>query len=323
MNLIDLKREIIEKSIRHLYVFHGVERGVMRVYLEKMSNELSLPIQRMDSIEEVLPKLSNDNLFGDEIGFYVVYNDKQIQKDEKLLEKMSNEVGENYVVLLYDELDSRTKFAKMSNEFSVEFQKMSNEIYRRYTRELLEAPSEKLSENSEFSDNSENCQNIQTIHYNNAFVDKIASIGNYDRIVLEVDKIHTIQKITKDENILNSVICVNNESNIYDIVDMIIRRNPSVYRSIESVEAIPLLSLLYNQIKNIMLVQLASGNASEITGLSSQQCFFASKYKGLYKAENLVKIFNNIRLYIEEIKQGKIPPESAKRIIINKILASS
>ena len=75
MNLMDLKTQIVGKSLGNFYIFTGDEIGVINIYLNQMAKVKSLSIIRDESVQDVWGKVSVRGMFASEPALYVVRGD--------------------------------------------------------------------------------------------------------------------------------------------------------------------------------------------------------------------------------------------------------
>lgn len=307
MTILELKNQIVKNELDNFYIFTGYEIGIMNIYLEQMSNKLSLPITRANSVASVLGLCSGGTLFGSSTGFYVIRDDNDFPKNENAFNKVES-IGNNVIVLLYDKIDSRLKFGKHFKDRIIEFEKLTPSVLKSYIQKEIS-----LSDN-----------NIETLM-------SLCS-NSYDICMLEIDKIkHYDRTITPDgcfEELLNcGVIYQPEEISVFNFVEAFCNRNVKSTLNLEETlrengnSAINLLGTLYNTMKSIMLIQCCSGsNVSDITGLDNRQIYYAKKYLGKYNTEELVSAVKLIIDTIDGIKNGSIEDIYATRYIIANIM---
>ena len=93
MTIIDLKNQIMKNCLNNVYVFVGEEIGIINIYLNQMSKVLNMPITRADSVLSIYNQCVSKSMFGNTIGFYVIRNDNDITKQEKVYQTLSNDIG--------------------------------------------------------------------------------------------------------------------------------------------------------------------------------------------------------------------------------------
>ena len=304
MNILDLKEDIIKNKIKHVYVFHGTERGVMKIYLKEMSNKLSVPLAPTESLATVYSDLGG-SLFGVARQIYVVYEDKNVSKLGKSLEELEHDIGDSYVVLIYDKIDGRSAVFKDLSPCTVAFETLSQSVLVSYIRKAC------------------------PLNMNNA--NTLATIvgGSYDLAMLECDKINQYADSThRDVDAVfkkfldEDAYDVTFQQTVFDFSDAVLekqlRKAYSLYQGLREndVNAISILGTLYSSAKNTLLVQICEGDVCEVTGLSNGVAYYAGKHKGKYDAGKLVEIVRLIARVTEDIKSGLIDEQYAVPYIL-------
>lgn len=316
MNLLDLKSDIVGKSIRSFYIFVGDEIGIINIYLEQMSKVKSLDIRREEAVSDVWGKVSTRGMFSSSPAIYVVRGDKDFQKQEQAWDNFVSQLGDSVVVLLYDKIDSRLKFGKHFKDSIVQFDKLDKPVIEKYV-------SQKLGCNGEF---------ISTL------VDICG--GSYDVCMLECDKLLTYQKSTEDRDgwvstlkdcfkqlLKDGAIYQSQETDVFQFVDAVCRRASEESFSLSSrllddgASSINLLGTLYNSLKAILLIQCCTGsNIADITGLDNGTIYYNRKRTGKYSNSELVQAVRLISKVVEDIKSGYIDDAYATDYVLVTIL---
>lgn len=316
MTILDLKDQIVKNQLSNFYIFTGTEIGIMNIYLEQMSNKLSLPITRADSVLSVYERCMGGNMFGNETGFYIIRNDNDFPKQEKAYETIQKDIGKNVIVLLYEKIDSRLKFGKFFKEQTIVFEKLAPNVLKSYIKKSIE-----LSD-----------KNIDTLI-------ELCN-GSYDMCMLEIDKIKQFtegyakdkkEKLPYDGAFLRllgcGVIYQPEESDVFKFTEAVCSKNIKLAFHLEQTlrdngsSSINLLGTLYNSIKSTMLIQCCKdGNISEVTGLDKGQIYFNRKYVGKYKTEELVSAAKLIIKTVDDIKSGRIDDIYATKYVLSMIM---
>ena len=308
MDIIELKERIIQKDLNNFYVFTGTEIGIQKIYLEQMSKVFNMPITRVNSVVEVYSKCTSKSLFGSSCGFYVIRDDTDIMKQEKVYETLSDDIGDNVIVLLYEKIDSRLKFGKYFKDVTVNFEKLSNEVLKRYIKKECPMNENHLAElSNEVS-------------------------GSYDIALLEVDKIKKYADalgIDYDRSLERLIdlgaIYQPEESNVFEFTDAFMSKQIDKVLHLadvllsSGVQSINILGTLYNTVKTVLLIQVCQNNdVSSTTGLDNRQVYFNKKYVGKFSSEHLVYLLKLIAGVIDDIKNGLIDDNfSLPYIIVN------
>lgn len=313
MTIIELKSDIMHKHLSNFYIFTGEEIGIMNIYLNQISKTLNIPITRADSVLSIYGRCTSKSMFGNTVGLYVIRNDHDIMKDEKVYTDLSNKIGKNTIILLYDKIDSRLKFGKHFKDCTIQFEKLTPAVLKSYIKKCV-----KLSD-----------RNMDTLI-------NLCS-GSYDLCMLEVDKIRQYMDYAKInssntdkvfEELLDSG-CIYHpvEYDVFQFTDAVCRKDAGLSFKIEEIlrnngiSSINILGTLYNSLKSVMLIQSCNGsNISETTGLDNRQIYFNKKYCGNYDTINLVKGVQLISKVVDGIKTGIIPENVATRIVLISIM---
>lgn len=315
LNITDLKSQIMKNELSNFYVFTGTEIGIINIYLKQMSNKLGLPITRADSVLSIYSKCLGGNMFGDETGFYVIRDDKDFPKNEKAYEHITEDIGKNVIVLLYDKVDSRLKFGKFFKDCTVEFEKLAPNVLHNYI--------------------------LREINLSDQNIDKLIELcsGNYDMCMLEVDKIkqYTAGYANDKEmpmpydnaflRLLNcGVIYQPEEYNVFKFTEAVLSKNYNEAFYLENnlresgINSVTMLGTLYNSLKSVLLIQCCSGgNISEVTGLDKGKIYFNNKYCGKYNTQSLVEAVKLTAKTISDIKSGIIEDAFATKYVLTNI----
>lgn len=311
MTILELKDAIMHKKLSNFYVFTGEEIGIMNIYLEQMSKVYELPITRADSVASIYSRCTTRSMFGDKVGFYVIRNDTDFIKQDKVFPTISSKIRKNVIVLLFDKLDSRLKFSKEFKDCTVQFDALTKGVLKSY-----------IKKTSKLSDDN---------------ADTLADVVNcsYDLAMLECDKINQFahaENITADQSMKELLkqgqIYQPENSDVFKFTDAVCSHNASESFRIarilseNGVSAINSLGTLYNSLKSVMLIQVCPKGAGvcEVTGLDSRQVYFNKKYVGKYNVLHLVSSVKLLYKIIDGVKNGKIDEQYAVDYALVNIL---
>lgn len=310
--LQDLKKQLVTKTYKPLYLMTGAEVAIMDIYIQKIADVAGAKIVRADSIRSIYGKLQNRSFVSTPC-CYVIRDDKDYAQQENLWQDFLNGTAQNknIIILICSSIDKRSKFYKHHENSMVEFAPLSPAVLSKYVmKEIALSP-----------DNAEKLVGMCD--------------SNYSKILLECDKLNHLcaaKKCQPDEAFkyaLNQkVIHVDPKDVIFELIDAICRRD--IYKSYELyVEALasgehPLVvvSLLYNNIRSMLLVQSAAGSQDicKTTGLTPFQVKVAKEKGNNYSAGELVRALRIIREAERGIKIGTMPMEMAVDYILANIL---
>ena len=297
MDITVLKTQIMKNELGHLYIFTGTEIGIQQIYLQQMSNKLSLPIVRADSVAQIYDECTERTMFGSSANLYVIRGDTDITKAEKVYPTLEKDIGENVIVLEYDKIDSRLKFGHYFKDRTVAFDKLAISVLKSYIKKasnLSDSSAEELSNKVSLS---------------------------YDMAMLETDKINqyaSSKGISADDSmqhlIQTGVIFQPQEYNVFQLTDAVCRRdvNESIriahILKANNIPSVNILGTLYNSLKTVLLIQCCEGSdICNITGLDNRQVYFNKKYINRYYSDGeLVNAIKLLARVVDDIKTGKI-----------------
>lgn len=300
----------MHNQLSNLYVFTGTELGIQKIYLEQMSKVLNKPIVRADSVLSIYSKCTSRSLFGNTSCFHVIRDDMDIMKEEKVYTELSNEIGDNYIVLIYEKIDSRLKFGKFFKDRTINFEKLALNVLKAYIRKVCPL----------------NDKNLELL------ADKVG--GSYDLALLEADKINQYSKaanIDVDKSMMHllqtGVIYQPEESDVFEFTDCFMNRNVNATFKVgqnllnNGIQAINILGTLYNTMKSVLLIQVCEdSDVCGTTGLDSRQVYFNKKYVGKFGTDRLVNSVKLIARTVSDIKNGKIDDfTSLYYIVVNTL----
>ena len=308
MQVLDVQQQIKSKKLDNLYIFTGTELEVQRIYINKLIEVLALTVFRCDNVSQVASKLTQKSfLTGDCI--YLIYNDYDFIKNENSWQKLENIIGNDIIILVYADIDKRSKFYKHYSDKIVVFDTMADEVLMKYIEKQIPL-------------SVENCQKL---------ID--ACENNYSRILLEIDKIKHFGG-TDYDSIFNELwqskaIYIAPKDAIFDLCDNIckgyIDTSFELWEDCKAIEENPLaiITVLYNNIKQMLQVQSYDGDYKDIynlTGLTSWQVKQAKERIGAYSIGELVYFMKLLHKVETGIKTGEIEQEYAIDYILVNML---
>ena len=138
-SLIDLKSELVNGEVGHIYVFTGEEFKIRSIYVEKIC-EIVGKYQFMDSMESLYKELSKKPLFRIKT-CYICYGDNEyLKQSDKVYEKLLAKVKDNVVVLVFENIEERSKFFKFFDEYITIFNRVSDDIAVKYVNKQCHVP---------------------------------------------------------------------------------------------------------------------------------------------------------------------------------------
>lgn len=308
MELLQLRNKIISKEKDNFYIFTGPEVKIMDIYIDMINKLHGIEKVRDDDVKTVFSKTKNINKIMKE-KLYIVRDDIEFTKHDESWQNLDSMLNKNVLILVYTTIDKRGKFYKYYKDKIVNFEKLNVEQLSKYVlRELG--------------------NNFQ--HSN-----KLATICDldYSRILLECDKIKTYAKICNcDYNksfeslieLGNIYVPINNV--IFDFTDSIMKRQVDqcfkLWKSLKKNQESPIkvLSILYNSMRNVLIVQGSTNPTSSNTGLSGWNIKCAKELSGYYSIEELLRNLYVIREVEKGIKTGTCDQEIAIDYLLVNVL---
>ena len=311
MDLLTLKNDITNKNISNFYCFIGEEPIVIDLYINKIAKESNKVKMKIDTVGDIYSKLSINSII-ESSKCYVILNDVEYLKHEKSWEELvSGSVqGNNIIILVYYYLDKRGKFYKQLKDDIVEFEKMGAEVIAKHI-------SKDCSMITSYAiDFANRCNCLYGVVLNECNKLKLyAEINNLDINKAYVEAVENDLIYTSPQDVIFKLIehiCLRNKYNVYELFDE--------YRHIED-NALPLISLLYNNFRAILLVQSCSEkDIGKTTGLSSWQIGNAQNKMNKYAIDELIDILRLLQKTEQGIKSGKIENQIAIDYLLVSII---
>lgn len=308
MDLSTLKTHIKNKTFDPMYIFTGPEVGVMDIYIKQIAKAHDAATVRLDDVSDLAKKMHKGTIVKN-ASIYILRDSKEFIQDSELALKITQKKALAGVplILVYTNIDKRSKFYKTFQDQIVEFQPMKPEILIKYANReiyLTEQSYHKLMEVCEY---------------------------DYSRILLEIDKIkryalsHNIQEDTAFCTLMKEgVIFQPPKDAVFDFVDAVLKGKKSLAfellkSSYEYGEAtMILLSNLYNSTKQLLQVQSFKGDGkiTDATGLTPFQVKLASERKGRNSTGDLIYLMRLVRDTEKGIKTGAIEEQMALHYIL-------
>lgn len=298
MDLSTLKTHIKNKTFDPMYIFTGPEVGVMDIYIKQMAKVREANIVMLDGIEDLAKKMHKGAMLKN-ASVYILRDSKEMLQDNDLALKLSqkNTLSGDVLMLIYTNIDKRSKFYKTFQDAIVDFQPMKPEILKKYIQKEIQ-----LSDGA---------------------YDKLIEVceSDYSRILLEVDKIKRYAKSVNDSSefafctlMAAGAIFQPPKDAVFDFVDAVLKGKKTLAfellrSSYEFGEAtMVLLSNLYNSTKQLLQVQSFKGDGkiTEATGLTPFQVKLASERKGRNSTGDLIYLMRLVRDTEKGIKTGAI-----------------
>ena len=307
MDIVKLKSQIKSGALDNIYVFVGEEIGLMNLYIEKMCSSA----HRVESVAGVWKRLTSRGL-SKEKPFYVVRDDKEFLQAEKVWSVADRMIRYGTLVLLYTNLDKRSRFYKEFEPHIVVFDKMTKRQLVNFITNSFGFP---ISEN-EAEYLCEACNDDYTQLQNE--MDKLT------RLIENTDAL----KRGSIKALIDEVVRAPKYADVFSMSNHVMQ-----YRGAKAVEqmqflidngesGIGMITVLYNNFRNAVQVLSSSSSAKEISerygihiaAVSNILNNFDYSVKGAMKAMAILQEAE------AGIKNGKYTENKAPMIALCRIL---
>jgi DNA polymerase III delta subunit len=303
MNVQTLKQKLFKKDLNNFYVFLGEETVIRDKFVKAIAKVVDKECEYVEDLKTLI-RIMSVKSFMKCNKLYILKEDKSLLKSEKIWDKLKKLIGQNSLIVVYNKLDKRGKFYKKFNNDIVEFEKLNNNQLLKYVFEQLNIRKEHAEELVEYCNN------------------------DYGQLMLEIDKINCLSK-SLDVNKETAFIIAMDEGLIFrtlksqeiDFIDAVITRD--IEKSFEllkdlidlKVSEMYLLSLLYRNFRNILLIQ-----AEEPIGVSNYVIYNLKDKTDYYYIEELIRNLKIIQSVESGIKRGLVESEFALDYCLISIL---
>ena len=316
MEVQELKQLIKNNNIPNFLIFSGEEWAVKKIYIEQIAKVKKLGIKYIDAVSDIANNVGSKSLFSQNY-LYVVTDDKEFMTEEKLQQKVIDNLSDNMLVLTLTTLDKRLKFIKTYNNSIVEFKTLNEAVLKRYIQK-------------EIALNDRNCEILMEIcEYSYGYclleIDKI--LQYVDGCVREYGKPCDVDVNGVFKSLLDDgTIYVPPKEALWDFIKAVLQNKPKLafdlWYDLKALEAptLSILSNLYNNAKQLLQVQTCQSNdIAKTTGLTAWQIKNAKECVNRWRAGDLVYLMRLIQQTEVGIKSGKIEESIAVEYILTGI----
>ena len=134
MTVGEVKKQIKDKKPLSFYIFTGEEIEVMNIYVKKIAEVAGANINRAYTLSSVFSKVQSRSMFSQRTCF-VIRDDKEFLSAEDIWSRVEDDdlpfkdstpiQGGNIIIMLYTNIDKRSKFYKHFEHIIVTFEKLS------------------------------------------------------------------------------------------------------------------------------------------------------------------------------------------------------
>ena len=319
MNVSDVKQQIKAKSLDKYYVFTGDELEVMNIFVKKIADVSSANINRADTLSSIFSKMQNKTFLSTKT-CYVIRDDNEYMSAEDIWESLeSGELqNDNIIIMLYSDIDKRSKFYKHSQDRIVTFEALTDENLKKEIQKRIALSDKNCSILIDI------CEHNLGIILNE--IDKILKYTdgnvraygkpcnvNLDEVFQDLLELGTIHQPARD--------C------IWDFVEAVLTRKKKRAFGLmeEALEfgnpVLTMISVLYKDTKQLLQVQgCQSSDVSKSTGLSGWDIKRAKGRINKFSNGELVNAMKIIRNVEKDIKSGGIEEGVALDYILVNML---
>lgn len=308
MELFDLQNCIKKKELPHFMIFLGEEYEIINIYLKNIEKVLNLTRTNIDDASSITVR-SKVVSFIDPNKLYICKYDKDFVSNEKVWENIEKCLKNSYLILIYNDLDKRSKFYKNFNDKIVVFEKYEESLLRKRLKSIINLSDDNITKLIE------GCE------------------GNYSRCLIEIKKLKSYinenQSKLEDEafnELYNAGVFTITISNVlFDFINKVVERNKMCYNLYDKLKNIgesnvKLISLLYTAFKNQLIVETVNQISTETTGLSSYAIYSAKSRMKRYSVKELEKALSIITYTEQGIKNGIIEEPFSIDYILAQVL---
>lgn len=309
MELFELHNKIVNNNIPRFMVFTGSDYAVRELYIDTICKKLGYTIVNVDDATTVVSANKSISLLGSNTIYICRYDTKFITL-EKYWTNVVGRLKNNYLILVYNTLDKRSKFGKALNHFIVNFEPQSTDNLLLMLKPQL---GDKLTENNQ-KVLIEGCGN------------------NYGRCLLELDKISTYSEVNSInwnvafKNLVDSnIITLENNMTVFPFINKVIERNPYCYELYTQLKDngesnIAIVNWLYQCFRQQLIVETINGPTTSNTGMSQFTINQCKARIGKYSVNEMLKILDTITYVEHGIKDGIIDEAISVDYILAQVM---
>lgn len=312
MDIMQLKQELCQGNVRNSYVFCGDELALQDIYIDKIKEISKLSVVRVEYLKDVYKKLGVRSLTKTR-KIYIIRNDEDYKKSEGVWERViaGTNQKDNIIILLYSNLDKRSKFYKQHQPILTEFTFVGTDLLAKRVHALCKLP-------------LNHCEHLVRLCGNNygriklelTKLQILTQINGYDittafLTALEYNMIHEeLGDVTFD---FGNAVCVRNTKLAYYYKEKLDQMGESPTK---------LLGVLYNGFRCMLMVQCTPPNMQDETvlGLSKGVIWNTKQKLGHYSNVELTNALKCIRYAEKGIKLGEVESNIALDFVLAQIL---
>ena len=309
MELFDVQNMLRSGEKPQLLIFCGADYFLANTYIENIAKFYKVVKTPVSSIDTVLELSGGDEMFSEDRLFVFKYpTSKDISQNEQFFENYKDILGENILVLVFNDMDKRTKFYKSNEDVIVNCSPQDLKTFR-----AMAAGHSKLSPES-IKVLAELCEN------------------NFGKFLSEQDKVRITaveRDISEDEALKvlldAGTIYSGNKDVLFSFINRVMEAKQNLYQHYQVLKrqgesSIKILSLLYTSFRNQFVVETVINPTAESTGISGFALSSCLRRRGVYSAEQLRYALRLIMEIEQGIKSGVFEEGSAIDYFLSEFL---
>lgn len=291
MELFDLQKLVANKECPKFLIFVGEDYAVANLYIQNISKVLGLQKREIDTLQNLfVESIGNELDLTDKL--FVMRYPKDVVAKEDMWSKINDKIGDNYVIMLFNDLDKRTKFYTKNKDIIVNFAPQDDKVFVSMVKPLTKMCDKNIKELGAI------CKN------------------NYGKFLSELDKIKNYSiknNISEDEAfghlISSGTIYTGNKDVIFEFVNKVMDADVNMYKYYKilkqnSESNIKIISLIYTAMRNQFIVQTVNNPTQESTGLAPFILGQCNRRRGKYSESNLREALRLIQKVEQGVKMG-------------------
>lgn len=292
MEIFELQNLIARNECPKFLLFVGEDYALANLYTESIAKRYSCPKISLENMQTVLSESRGNALFNEKRLFVLKYPKDLVSKEE-FWNNIEEDIGENILIVMFAEIDKRTKFYNRYKDRVVNFEPQEEKTYLSMISPLIKFSKNNLVELSKI------CKN------------------NYGKTLSEIDKVkqYSVKNgITEDAAfthlVKSGIIYTGNKEVIFDFIDKVMEASKDMYKyysilKLQGESNMKLISLLYTAFRNQFMVQTVNNPTQQSTGLAPFIISNCIRRKGIYKNSDLRRGMGLLRELEQGVKAGK------------------
>lgn len=283
-----------------MLLFNGSDYFLANTYIDNIARFYSAEKTSVSSFDSVLELSSGDEMFSIDRLFVMKYpSSKDISQNEKFFENYKDILGNNILIVVFNEMDKRTKFYKSNEDVIVNCSPQDLKTFR-----TMAASRTKLSPES-VKTLAELCGN------------------NFGKFLSEQDKVRItsiVRDVSEDEALKilldSGTIYSGNQDVLFSFINRVMEAKSNLYQHYVTLKrqgesGIKILSILYTSFRNQFVVETVINPTAESTGLSGFVLSGCLKRRGIYSVDQLRYALRLIMEIEQGIKSGLFEESNA------------